>query len=78
MFESFLAGRYFILARRAVIAWETMASIMKSRWDEEQLEKEKRKPKQVEFGTLDVEEVNKNWRLQRAAAFRDDDEEDTG
>jgi hypothetical protein len=78
MFESFLAGRYFILARRAVVAWETMAEIMRKRWDEEQLAREKSKPRPAEFGTLNIEEANKNWRLQQAGRMIDEDDEDAG
>lgn len=79
MFESLRADlRLLSLLRRAVIAWETMASIMRERWDEEKLVKDKRKPLPIEMGQLDIAEVNRNWRIARAAEMLDDDsDEDT-
>lgn len=79
MFESLRADlRLLSLLRRAVIAWETMASIMRERWDEEKLVKDKRKPHPIEMGQLDIAEVNRNWRIARAAEMLDDDsDEDT-
>jgi hypothetical protein len=67
--------RFLALFKRAVVAWETMASIMKQRWDEEKLEKEKRKPRQAEFGTLNLDEVNRNYRIQQSAKMIDGDDE---
>ena len=76
MFASLRADlRLLSLLRRAVVSWETMASIMKSRWDEEQLAREKSKPKQVEFGTLNLDEVNRNYRIQQSAKMIDEDDE---
>jgi hypothetical protein len=77
MFESLRSDlRLLSLLRRAVIAWETMARIMKARWDEERIEKEKRKPKPAEFGTLDIAEANRNWKLAQAGKLIDEDDEE--
>ena len=75
--------RILSLLRRAVIAWETMARIMQERRKEEieslAAEAKKSTLKHPEFGTLDIAEVNRNWKLARQADFLDDeDEEEAG
>ena len=72
--------RLLSLARRAVIAWETMARIMAERREEEistLAAAKKSSPKQMEFGTLNLDEVNRNYRIARQATLLDEEEEES-
>lgn len=60
-----LLRRLTIALERIAISQAELATIESARYDRETL---KKKPRQTEFGVLDIEEANKRWAKEQEAA----------